>query len=473
MRSQPNSVARRTSQCTIVGSMEQSGNSAFALTFDDLSTPAARFGELLCAPHAATLNGGGGGGIHDVHFAHMALPDFASAVTYSASDALDAEAHCGAGQDAQFTGERDTHGVGRMLEGIDDEPPTKRTRVSSAGYNVKAGYAAAVPKSAEACNKTLLTAVQVDMKREPVVDDARRAQHRETVKSHTRKCREKVNEKFERLLEALPSPPCGVEVKYKAQVLEYTISVFRKLIARRHALRTDIALSSAHAVARWAGGELAGARFEEVVEKFARLYATKKNWKYAEVWMNGQRRTGTVLNGDEITEMKLNTFAKAGLGTGMRAGGMVARTFAARQAEWLPDVGGDPAAFSRADVAKECGLRVALTVPVMMRNGGCAAVLLFADWTDRTYSTLEVAEVVEFARVVGDAYAEHCGLEKKKMGRETKEEEVGIGEGEFHEGSAFTFASTQDATQIADLFPSGGIFPLPDLCGLQYADDRP
>lgn len=42
--------------------------------------------------------------------------------------------------------------------------------------------------------------------------------------SHTRRCRAKVNAKFEELRAVLPPPPASVELKFKAQVLDWTIT---------------------------------------------------------------------------------------------------------------------------------------------------------------------------------------------------------------------------------------------------------
>lgn len=253
-------------------------------------------------------------------------------------------------------------------------------------------------------------------------------QHRNNVKSHTRKCREKVNEKFDRLLEALPDPPPGEEVKHKAQILDYTIRVFRELITKRASLRTEIALSSHDALEHWIASTLADASKSvpagtpvpilALLEGFANLYCIKKNWKYGEMWVvnNGNppqlSLDATVFNCvDHATSAALIEFSEETKRlcptTTSQTGGLVSRTFASQRPEWLPDVCTDSSAFTRAPLAERCKLDTALAVPVLLRPGRVAAVLLFADVKERTYSTSDIGFVSEYANIIGKKYAEY------------------------------------------------------------------
>lgn len=226
------------------------------------------------------------------------------------------------------------------------------------------------------------------------------------VKSHTRRCREKVNEKFERLLEALPPPPNGVEVKHKAQILEYTIRVFRHYIARRAALNIDIALASPAALARWAAAR-GSQTLHSLLDDFSALYARKHHWPYVETWTGSplSLATAQVCDDKSPAAEQLRVFGARARELAPHSPqaplGLIQRAAAAQRPEWLPAPRGDPFAFARAGLAAQAGLEVALAVPVIAR--GCeppVAVLLFADVKERDYSSVEVARLCEFANLV-------------------------------------------------------------------------
>lgn len=203
------------------------------------------------------------------------------------------------------------------------------------------------------------------------------------VKSHTRKCREKVNEKFARLLEALPPAPPGVEVKHKAQILEYTIQIFRTLLERRAALRVDIALASPAALAKWAASRPLSA--------FAALYARKHRWPYVETWHDGS----LIAAHADATHGYLRSMAACIT----PQSGMVRRVSASKRPEWLPRPHDDAVVFPRANAAATAGVVLAFGVPA-----GHDSVLLFMDVVSRDYCTEEVAKVAELANLVAETH---------------------------------------------------------------------
>ena len=260
-------------------------------------------------------------------------------------------------------------------------------------------------------------------------------QERQGVKSHTRKCREKVNEKFNLLLEALPRPPAGVEVKHKAQILEYTIRVFKSLLQKRATLRMELALSSSKTLFEWARSTLhkpqTGIRSNQwtelpsissLLEQFILLYCRKQNWKYAEVWLeqhHGKRcfqLEVTVVNCEtEDSSAALIQFANESkrvcpVVSPQHGGGIVIRTSAACKPEWLPPQASvDSTAFTRAPLAASCGLQTMLAVPVMLRSRSCPAVITFGDTDVRKFSALQLSLLAEYANVLGDAYQRYLG----------------------------------------------------------------
>ncbi len=214
------------------------------------------------------------------------------------------------------------------------------------------------------------------------IDDATSASS-SPVKSHTRRCREKVNEKFARLLEALPAAPPGVEVKHKAQILEYAIRVFRRLLERRAELRVDIALASPSALARWAASR--------PLSDFAALYARKHRWPYVETWRDG------VLIAAHANAPHAHLRTLSACVTSQA--GIVGRVTASKRPEWLPHPHDDAVVFPRASAAASAGVVLALGVPA-----GRDSVLLFMDTVARDYCTEEVTKVAELANLVAETH---------------------------------------------------------------------
>ena len=284
-------------------------------------------------------------------------------------------------------------------------------------------------------------------------------------KSHTRKCREKVTRQFENLFEVLPSPPKGVEVKHKAQILEYTISIFKSLLTERTSLQAEIALASKSSLLQWmnetisaatnqgdqkeqqqkeqkstfkqnaqkqkqskqeqgtmsserkSNGTSSSVPLSAVLEPFVGLYCVKKKWTYSEVWLvnPGSRHaslSSCVFNSDDNDTLdNFNGFAsisRAKYSTPTRLkDGMIARAIAGHRQEWLGDLPSDLTAFPRADLAKKHGLRVAHVVPVILPGQGISAIMLFADNKPHTFSTADSSALLEYSRMLGKFYAHY------------------------------------------------------------------
>lgn len=104
--------------------------------------------------------------------------------------------------------------------------------------------------------------------------------------SHTRRCRAKVNTKFQELLSILPTPPPKTGVKHKAQILDYTIRVFREIYAKKLNLEAELALSSRAQLNMWVDSKVAPAKcLADILNPFMSLICTKENWQYAETWV--------------------------------------------------------------------------------------------------------------------------------------------------------------------------------------------
>lgn len=104
--------------------------------------------------------------------------------------------------------------------------------------------------------------------------------------SHTRRCRAKVNNKFQELLRILPTPPPKTGVKHKAQILDYTIRVFREIYAKKLHLEAELALSSRPQLNMWVESVVRPAtRLADILNPFMSLICTKEKWQFAETWV--------------------------------------------------------------------------------------------------------------------------------------------------------------------------------------------
>ncbi|KAI0565899.1 GAF-like protein [Gracilaria domingensis] len=248
-------------------------------------------------------------------------------------------------------------------------------------------------------------------------------------KSHTRRCREKVTRQFENLLEVLPPPPRGVEVRHKAQILDYTINVFRSLLARRTSLQTHIALASNLSVRDWANSTLASASaslkadayseplsISALLDPFMGFYCVRNSWTYAEAWISSTDSShaslcSCVVNTENaVLSASLNAFASASKARYQNPSniltGVVSRVRQTKRPEWLSELPSDVSVFDRASLARKQGVNVALAVPVVANNR-CLAVILFTDVNSRPFSASAVDQLFEYTGILAECFVHH------------------------------------------------------------------
>lgn len=121
--------------------------------------------------------------------------------------------------------------------------------------------------------------------------------------THTRRCRKKVNDKFDELLSILPPPddPKAQPVKHKAQILAYSIMRIREISSRNHYLELMLAMSNRDALTKWIDRVVTeSSTLAQALEPFMELLCTTRSWKYAELWAPasdaraGRRRLGRI-----------------------------------------------------------------------------------------------------------------------------------------------------------------------------------
>lgn len=249
-------------------------------------------------------------------------------------------------------------------------------------------------------------------------------------KSHTRKCREKVTRQFEHLLHVLPPPPRGVEVKHKAQILDYTIKIFRYLLLQRTTLQAQIALASKPALTQCINNVIANATANltpqarihplpilTLLEPFVGLYCVKKTWTYAELWLvhntsNQASLLSCLFNSDDNAVLtRLDAFATESRARYQRptrlTSGIVRRAMATQRSEWLTDPSNDPSIFLRANLARTHGISVVNAVPVLTPRHNYSAVVLFADLTPHHFVVADMDMLQDYSNTLSNIYIDY------------------------------------------------------------------
>lgn len=293
----------------------------------------------------------------------------------------------------------------------------------------------------------LLTAKQLMSNAEPSVlsDPPVKQAHN----SHTRRCRAKVNSKFKELMQILPPPSNGI--KHKAQILEYTIQIFRDYHAKKMSLEAELALSSRAHLNAWVEGVVTRSlSLQELLLPYLSLICTKGGWKYSEAWVsaqdddaacnggggggsngttgisghsrlltpansaigpNSKLRLGPTLipplgnTDDPDLQSKLERFRDRSRSYGCKARvDLPGRILCTMRPEWLPSLE-DTDVFQRARLATDASLTMCFGVPVFIR-GYVAAVAMFFDTEKRAYDAkcVDLADYV--ASLLGSSFGQ-------------------------------------------------------------------
>lgn len=232
--------------------------------------------------------------------------------------------------------------------------------------------------------------------------------------SHTRRCRAKVNTNFDRLLEALPDPPEGVEVKHKAQILSYAIETFHVVRYRNATLEMQLAMSSPYHMNRWVNSVVQGARtLTDALKPFMALICMTRKWKYAELWTPESVGTGgtslkyvkgllvPTIEGEELSRLKHYRMRSRKYTFRPRMG-VPGRVFLTMRPEWLPCLK-DKEAFPRAPHAIRHKVEVTFAVPVIV-NGSVQMVVEFYDTSRRDYDPEVLNIANEIAAMFGKQF---------------------------------------------------------------------
>lgn len=110
-------------------------------------------------------------------------------------------------------------------------------------------------------------------------------ERRKAHRAYTQKSRNKVNSRFEALLDALPTPPPRLNPRSKAEILEYATETVIRLVSQNNKLELSLALSSMPHLEAWLTDQTQHARtVREVCQPIMRLFTIGLEWKGAEAW---------------------------------------------------------------------------------------------------------------------------------------------------------------------------------------------
>lgn len=222
------------------------------------------------------------------------------------------------------------------------------------------------------------------------------------VLSHTKLCRDRLNNMFEKLKHTLPPAPPGVEVKHKAQVLDYAILVLKNMVERTSQLEVELAVSSNKATMDWISKLVKRVdNFPMAAEEVMRLFIKRRGWMHAELWTTISQTGASSGTADDLEEAVTLSFCRAVCnesngGTSLtmfskeaekrvfRAGeGIPGRVWLSMRPEWVTGLS-DSSNFDRADLARKYGVKVCMAVPVTI-TGKIEGVMCFYDIKHRAY----------------------------------------------------------------------------------------
>ncbi|CAN8065414.1 unnamed protein product [Agarophyton chilense] len=267
-----------------------------------------------------------------------------------------------------------------------------------------------------------------------------------------RKTRATIGDQFEQLRSVLPRAPDGKQLIAKAQILECALGVIRDLMSRATRLAVELAVVSPESTRSWVSSVSGQGRrpLSSTVISVMKLFAARRNWRYAEWWTLDEKRFksgeetdvdhgrqvevekpagviehpatvhGCVVR-DSISVMRLgctiihrtledeaqrtrhdfeederlSKFAKASQEYEFHPRmGIPGRVWTSQRAEWLVDLS-DKDAFKRSEIAQQFGMKTCLAVP--LKFGGHVHSVIAFYCTERR---LCEAECLELANVL-------------------------------------------------------------------------
>lgn len=239
--------------------------------------------------------------------------------------------------------------------------------------------------------------------------------------SHTKMCRDRLNNMFDRLRDTLPAPPVGIDIKHKAQVLDYACIVLRDMVQRTANLEAELALSSMRATSEWALRTVnESSTFRGAVSKVMSLFCLRREWALAELWtaatpprvsITGRLDASTKLKMDSclfrdqttaVMDPNLNEFVKNSRTQTVRLDSdIMGHAWTSMHHQWVTELSECPA-FGRSSQAAVAGLKTCFAVPVTV-GGRVEAVVAFFDTKHRPEDPACIEVAMRLTWALGNA----------------------------------------------------------------------
>jgi len=236
--------------------------------------------------------------------------------------------------------------------------------------------------------------------------------------SHTKLCRDRLNGMFEQLRRTLPAAPIGVEVKHKAQVLDYAISVLKNMVERTSELEIELAISSNRATMEWITklSLLSNSSFLSIAGEVMRVFIKRRGWNLGELWISNNNTTGTSGSGNGNLGQKklvfgiaitnnnpgLEEFVERSKNYEFAPGvGVQGRVYQSLRPEWLAGLKYQ-SNFIRSNLAVQFGIKTCLAIPIIV-SGKIEGVFCFYDIRHRPYDPQCVDLAMRLTWALGNA----------------------------------------------------------------------
>eukprot|EP00737_Agarophyton_chilense_P002765 gb/GEZJ01003181.1/.p1 GENE.gb/GEZJ01003181.1/~~gb/GEZJ01003181.1/.p1 ORF type:complete len:348 (+),score=43.84 gb/GEZJ01003181.1/:1760-2803(+) len=234
-------------------------------------------------------------------------------------------------------------------------------------------------------------------------------QRRNHHNTHTRRCRARLNNRFDTLNNMLPRSPT-VEVKHKVHILDHAVSALQHMHQENANLELFLAMRSKHKLVAWVDSYVISATtVQAALSPLIDLISQTGSWPYAEVWRTDPPNMSLVhtkLRGSSMQYPALSTLARFSAAQHQFpiASDFTGRSFETRAPFWTSSPTQLCQVVNRAQLMAAARLRCAFSVPVPVA-GEIPFVLSFYDVRQRDRDAAQLHSAAFAAVCVGNAWA--------------------------------------------------------------------
>lgn len=243
--------------------------------------------------------------------------------------------------------------------------------------------------------------------------EQRRRDHHNT---HTRRCRARLNWRFDALNCMLPTPE-HTEVKHKVHILDHAIAALTSLRAENEHLHLLVALRSNAAVSKWANDFASTAlTASEALLPVLDMLTFVGEWPYAELWVSRHAQRSMTIERFVVKSSAMLEPALAALGRHIQStrglpteADFVGQTFVQGAAQWSTSCADVCADVTRVQLLGAARIRTCLAVPVPV-DGEATHVVALYDVKEREQDD----KLMEFATFVTATVGNCFGAAQRK-----------------------------------------------------------